>query len=276
VGYFYLLYHVKYFIAFQLLVCLLLCSAVHAQVENWDTYIAKFGDKPGSVLVDMGLKSVAPDTRYPYLVVSGPKVHNCNEQGLPDKEDIPSLEEVLEATSNFITGVTAKVLAGTLTYNCQRLNYYYVKDTTGIRNAIGRMYSRTFPNFSYVISIRPDAEWIEYRTFLYPSEATRNWMDNSKIITQMKQDGDSLSRPKDITFDLYFRADTGRTLFMNFAATKGYKTEPIMNHKATNAPYELLATKTALVKMAIIDSLSNELRTEAKKHNGFYSGWSAK
>ena len=274
--YFYLLYYVKYLNAFQIFAYSLLFLPAHAQVENWDTYIAKFGDKPGSVLVDMGLMSTVPDTRFPYLVVTGPKVHNCNKQGLPDKDEIQSLEEVLDATTNFITGVTAKILAGTLTYNCQRLNYYYVKDTAGVRNAIGRMYNRSFPNYGYVVSIRPDAEWTEYRTFLYPSETTKNWMENNKIITKMRQDGDSLNKPKDITFDLYFRADTSRTAFSVFAAGKGYKTESIMNAKATNAPYELLATRRGFVKMAVIDSMSNELRVEAKKHNGFYGGWEAK
>jgi len=49
----------------------LFCSA-HAQ-ENWDTYMAKFGNKPGSVLVDMGLMAKAPDKLLSFLVITAPR-----------------------------------------------------------------------------------------------------------------------------------------------------------------------------------------------------------
>ncbi|MCW3123367.1 MAG: hypothetical protein JWQ38_2859 [Flavipsychrobacter sp.] len=238
--------------------------------------MAKFGDKPGSVLVDLGLMPTAPDSRYPYLVVTGPKVQKCNKQGLPGKDEIAALEEVLDVTGNFITGVTAKVLAGTLTYDCKRLNYYYVKDTTGLRNALTRMYSRSFPGYGYNISMSLDKEWTEYKTFLYPSDATFNWMENNKLITKMKEGGDSLSKPRNIAFELYFRADTSRSAVAAFATAKGYSTEQLMNAKATNAPYQLIVSKYTQVKIDTITVMSTELKKEAAKHHGYYNGWEAK
>ena len=162
----YLLYRVKYFFLAQAIIYTFLFTAAGAQNENWDTYMAKFDKLPGSVLVDLGLYETAPNKLYPNLVITGPLAQSCNGQGLPDKEEIDALENILDATGNFLTGVTPKILAGTLTYDCKRVNYYYVKDTIGIRNAIARMYNRNYKDYRYAITIRSDPEWKTYRTFL--------------------------------------------------------------------------------------------------------------
>jgi len=275
-GSFCLLYRVKYIFLILFVFCLCSFSPAQAQNEDWDTYMAKFGDKPGSILVDMGLVSVAPDKRYPYLLITGPHSENCNNKdGLPDKEDIEQLENILDATDNFITGVTAKVLAGTFTYNCERVNYYYLKDTMGVRRAIMRLYNRSYPFYKYTISIKKDPEWRAYRTFLYPDEKMKNWMDNDKIISGMLQRGDSLSQKRDIHFDLYFRSDTDRNSFIKFAKAKGYKADELLISQSKTAPYELIISKFDAVKMDLIVAMTEEIKQEMKKYKGFYNGWEA-
>lgn len=125
----YLLYPVKYILAALIIIGISPSYQALAQNEQWDTYMVKMGNMPASVLVDMSLLQTAPDKRFPYLVVTGPKTRNCDAHGLPGKEEIAALEDVLNATGNFLTGLTPKILSGTVTRNCQRLNYYYVKDT---------------------------------------------------------------------------------------------------------------------------------------------------
>ncbi len=256
-------------------ISILLATNATAQNENWDTYMAKFGSKPGSVLVDLALYETAPNKLYPNLVITGPQAHNCNAQGFPDKDEIDQLEEILDATGNFLTGLTPKVLAGTFTSNCQRMNYYYVKDTAGVRNAIARLYNRSYRDYKYAISIKHDPEWKTYRTFLYPGPETRNWMENDKIITKMMQQGDSLKKPRNINFDLYFRSDTERNAVVVYAKNKGYKTDTNITSKSAAAPYEAVISKYSPVKMDTINAMSQELQLEARKHHGLYNGWEA-
>lgn len=265
----------KYFTFIQVLLGTILFVRADAQTEHWDTYMAKFGDKPGSVLVDMGYKDAAPDSRYPFLVVTGPRSQDCNKQKLPANEEIGRMEEMLDATTSFITGVTAKVLVGTFTYNCERLNYYYVKDTAGVRYAIMRLYNRNYPNYEYAINMKADREWSVYRTFLYPGDETLNWMENDKIITKMLQQGDSLTQPRDINFELYFKTDTGRQSFVGFMKEKGYKTDTTQISQSPNVPYELVLTKHASVKMDTINEMTQEIKTGLKKYNSIYVGWNA-
>ena len=258
-----------------LLSCSLHSTNTSAQTELWDTYMSRFGDRPASILVDMGLILTAPDVRYPYLVITGPKALHSDKNGIPVKEEIASLEDILDATGNFLTGLTAKKLAGTLTYNGQRNNYYYVRDTMGIRNAIMRMYTRNFKDYKFALTIKYDPQWLMYRTFLYPSNETQNWMDNNKIITQMLQNGDSLTKPRNITFAACFNADSSRNAFTTFITNSGYTVDKDHTVKNTDYPLCMLFHKYGYIKKDSINIITDEIRNNVKVHNGIYNGWNA-
>jgi uncharacterized protein (TIGR01619 family) len=272
-GSFFYFYRMKRFVFLQILIGSVLFHTANAQVTNWDTYMAMFGGKPGSVLVDMELVHKAPDKKYTYLVITGPRAQNCDDQGIPVKEEIDILEDILSTTDNFITGVTAKVLAGTFTYNCERLNYYYVKDTIGIRTAIRRLYERGYKNYSYGINIKYEPQWKTYRTFLYPDEEMRNWMENSKIITRMLQQGDSLKTRREISFNFWFDSDTARKAFADFATANGYKVARLTESKKPPVAYAIVLSRMAVVNLDDMNKMTSELKREATKHNGGYSGW---
>jgi hypothetical protein len=254
---------------------LLLPCLANAQDEQWDTYMAKFGDKPGSVLINMALMKTAPDKKYPWLLITGPRSHDCNKQGIPSTDEIQAMEEILDASSNFVTGVTAKVLAGTLTYNCDRLNYYYVKDTTSIRDALKRMYGRSYSGRDYTIRMKYDPAWITYRTFLYPDSATARWMACNKVIEALLATGDSLDKPRSINYEAWFRSDSDRSLFVGFAASNGYKPDSLFATGAANAQYGVVVSKYGYVKTEAILSAEEELAAAIKKYRGYYNGWNA-
>ena len=250
-------------------------AVTHGQTEIWDSYMSKLGDKPASILVDMGLNANAPDKRYPYLVITGPYAQKSDKKGLPEKQEINALEEILDASSNFITGITAKVLAGTVTYNSQRLNYYYVKDTTGIRNAIMRMYNRSFKGYKFALSIKPDAQWLMYSTFLYPSEETQNWMENNKVMTRLLQSGDSLTKPRNIVYAACFHTDSSRVAFASFVTGTGYSIQKSLTIKSDTDPLCLIFSKFGYIKKDSVDVVTSGLKEELHKHNGVYDGWNA-
>lgn len=246
-----------------------------AQTELWDTYISKVGDKPATILLDMNLVLSAPDRRYPYLVITGPQAHNCGKNGMPNSDEIMTLESILDATGNFLTGVTPKVLVGTVMYNCQRNNYYYVKDTVAIKNALRRMYNRNFKDYSYTLTIKPDPQWLSYRTFLYPNDETQNWMDNNRIITTMLQQGDSLRQERTISFAACFATDTARSAFTTYITAKGYTVDKTHTTKLPDAPQCLVFSKLGAIKVDSINTITFEIRNEVKRHSGIYNGWNA-
>ncbi len=250
-------------------------SLCFGQVEHWDTYMANYDGKPGSVLVDLGLKANAPDQRYTYLVITGPEAHNCDHKGLPDRSEIETLEQILDATGDFITGVTAKMLAGTFTYHCQRLNYYYVKDTVGIRNALHRLYNRNYKDYEFVLNMKHDAYWRTYLTFLYPNDATLNWMENDKVIVDLLQHGDSLKTKRDIVFAACFNQDTTKTKFENAIREHGFKIEKSRAIKGSEQPLCLYFSTFNTVSNDTISKYSSVVKQLAAQYGGSYKGWDA-
>lgn len=245
-----------------------------AQNEIWDSYITRINDRPATIMLDMHLIFTAPDPRYPYLVITGPKTSNVGPSGIPGQNEIAELEKVLEATDNFLMGATSRILAGTVTYNGQRNNYYYVRDTTVVRNAIQRMYKRNFPGYPYSLVVKKDAEWLTYRTFLFPNDTTQNWMDNNRNITTMLQKGDSLDAPRTITFAACFPSDSARTNFSSFVSEKGYTIEKSPVTKVGKDNYCVLFSKVDKIDLNTINTTTLLLREEVKRHNGVYNSWS--
>lgn len=246
---------------------------VYAQEENWDTYMAEIEKRPASVLVDLAQKEKSPNLSLPYLLITGPKSKLCQGNGIPATEEIDQLEEILNTTGTFITGLTPKALVGTLTYNCERVNYYYVRDTMGLSFAIARMYNHNYKDYRYVFKIKYDPEWTVYRDFLYPNEATMTWMENDKIITNLLSQGDSLTKPRDITLELLFRAEEDRKSFVVFAQDNGYNIVQLGHVKNLDMPYEIRISRNTPVTSDAVAQITNAVKKEAKKDNAKYMGW---
>ena len=250
-------------------------SLVYAQTENWDSYLSTINDKPASLLVDMGLYTTAPDQRYPFVVISGPQAQNTKKNGIPNKQEITDLEQMLTVTGSFIAGVTVSVLAGTFTYNNQRLNYYYVKDTAGVRNAILRMYNRNFKGYEFVLRMKYDPQWLNYLTFLYPTEATQNQMENNKIITRMLESGDSLVQKRNINFAVCFNSDTAWAAFTLFIRNNQFTLQKTPTIKNAPFPLCLIFSQYNSIKPDSITLMTTAIKKEVKRHSGIYNGWDA-
>lgn len=255
---------------------LLLPVLAHAQSERWDTYMARLGSKPASVLVDMDAARSAPDKLMPYLVVTGPKAAKCpGKTGIPDTGDIARMERILDLTTAFMSGVTAKKLVGTLTYNCERLNYYYVKDTTAVRNALIRLYANNYPSWEYTLKIKPEPQWATYRTFLYPDSAALSWMGNNRQMTAMLEAGDDLLSPRPILHTVYFKTDSGRSSFLKYATLQGFAMHTRHDAPTTALPYELVVQHTGRVIMDSVMAQQAILSVASKQYEGYYKGWEA-
>jgi len=250
-----------------------LCPVLAQQDDNWETYMAEVAKKPASVLVNLALYDRSPDRRLPYLLITGPKSKKCMGNGLPEKDEIPKLEEILDAADAFITGITPKILAGTFTYNCERVNYYYVKDTLGLDLAITRLYKRSFDGYSYIFKIKTDPDWGVYRDFLYPTEENFTWIENNKIITKLIAEGDDLSKTRDINFVLLFKTEAERKSFIDFAHRRDYRIDELNYIKNADMPYRLKMSRSDAIKPDVIADLTNEIKKEAKKHNAQYEAW---
>lgn len=248
-------------------------NPTNAQTEQWDMYMASINNKPASVLVDLALYPNAPDTRFPYLVITGPRFKNCKANGLPETEELPKLEEILEASTAFLSGVTAKVLAGTLTHNCQRNNYYYVKDTANVRNALIRLYKRNYSDYNYGIIIKYEASWLNYISVLYPTAATKDWMENQKTLASLVQQGIDIQQKQKIKHVACFATDTSSLAFVNKAQSLQLNAQPLKNLMNAKQPYCISINEVHVLHIDSICKQTMLIRNLVSDFKGIYHGW---
>ena len=117
---------------------LFLSTVLSAQQAQWEVYMGQYEKGPGSTIVDMSVKNIAPVKELPFLLVTGITFEKCTGDGSPEKDAFPQLYKVSDAVKPIIDAAVKNVFAGTFTYQCERLDYYYIKDTMGIREKLNR------------------------------------------------------------------------------------------------------------------------------------------
>ena len=245
-----------------------------AQEENWDVYMAQYENKPGSILLNLSLKSTAPIKTLPFVVISGVSFRNCDSIGMPDKREFTNLYRISDSVQAIVNSSVKNNLVGSFTYLCQRLDYFYVNDTTGLRQKLTTLYKTKFPLYIPYINIKEDKNWTTYLNFLYPNEATMEFMQNQKVISALQKGGDKLIKARPVDHWLYFKTEADRNCFITYATKQQFKI--VAEEKTANlikAPFKLHLSRTDKVDAASISRITLELKKQANQCNGEYDGW---
>jgi len=259
---------------YPILLGLLLQTLVSfSQQENWDVYVAQYQKGPGSTLINMSLRQAAPMKQFPFLLTTGVKFIDCTNEGFPVKDGFEILHKISDTIKNIIDQKLKNIAAGTFTYQCERLDYYYLIDTTGIRKLLSAAYERNFPEYEYSISIRNDKEWNGYLTFLYPNEITYEYMVNQKVIINLTKEGDDLSKARKIDHWLFFKTEDDRGKFIAYAEKQKFKIESENVAKESKLKYPVQISRIDNVDVKTISAITIGLRKKAKELNGEYDGW---
>lgn len=268
----------KNILAFGFILFLISCNTKSQETQktdnsNWDAYIAIYENGEGSTTLNMDLKKDAPKAELPYILITGVTFSNCTEKGFPEKEEFNKLYGVSDEVETIISKLTKMELAGTFTYQCERLNYYYINDTTQIRSKLTALYKNKFSNYKHYINIKPDKNWEAYLNFLYPNEEIQESMSNQKVIEQLQKGGDDLTKSRQVDHWLYFSNEKNRNLFEKLITQNGFKIEIKEKIDNPDKPFKLHISRNDKVDPESISKITLELRKKAKELEGDYDGW---
>lgn len=253
---------------------LIVHSVVLAQddVGNWDMYMAQYEKGAGSTIINMSLKTKAPDKSFRFLVSTGVHFDNCTAEGFPSETEFQKLYAVSDSVKRLLNNTVSNIMAGTFTYQCERKDYYYVKDTINLRQKLSLLYTKQFSQYQSIINIREDAAWEAYLSFLYPNEETMEYMRNQKVVMKLQEAGDKLEKKRTVDHWLYFPTIKARDSFVVFAQTNGFKIESTQMTDNVKS-FELHISRIDKVDLTSISQLTLLLNREAQKYNGDYDGW---
>ncbi len=258
----------------KLLFLLLLPAISIAQEDDkWDVYLAKYEKGVGSTSVNMSAVSRAPNKNLPFVIITGVTFSACDTHGFPTKEEFENLYIEEELIDSFISKKTKSLLVGTFTYQCQRLNYFYVSDTFQIRELLDSAYKKFFPKYEPYVNIKSDAPWEAYLTFLYPNEFTREYMKNRQVVENLEKEGDKLIKPRQVDHWLYFKTVQDRNCITQFVLQNNFKIENKSYSKESDYPFGLQISRKDKVDLDRITEITLMLRKQALKCHGTYDGW---
>lgn len=257
-----------------LLPVLLFCyNTAIAQSGEWDTYLARYEKGPGSTLVNMALKQKAPDSTRPFLFAAGVKFKNCTNEGLPASSAFISLNRISDSIVALLDKHPGTVLAGTFSYQCERKDYFYVADTSGLRSAVTLLLAAQFPGYTPAFLIKEDKVWDAYLHFLYPNEQTRLYMQNQGIIMRLEKSGDNTALTRPVDHYLYFKSPKDRECFIYKALSQHYRVVAKDSSNHTGSPYSLHISREDKADLATINKITSWIKAEATRCKGEYDGW---
>jgi uncharacterized protein YaaR (DUF327 family) len=244
----------------------LVSAFVQAQNANFDAYKAQYEAGSGNTIFNKDLKHTAPVSNFPFVLVTGVKFKDC-DQGVPTEAELSNLDRVSDSVYSNVTTLVKNIMAGTFTYQCERLEYYYVADTANIRDRLITLYQKHFSNYEPYINIKQDKNWDAYLKFLYPNEETMEYMQNEKMLISLEKQGDKLEKERRVDHWLEFSTREDVNCFVSYATTQGFKVD------TKDQALKLHIFRTDKMDLPSISKITTELRREAKKCNGIYTGW---
>lgn len=260
---------------FLVLIFLLFSRPAQSQEENWDTYTANYKKGPCSVMVDLSLHNTAPLRGLNYVAAIGVMCKDCNNDGMPTPAELEKCYVMSDTIKAKMDKLVRHRMVGTFTYRCDRLDYYYVQDTTRIRERMTTLFKVYFPTYKPYIIIREDRYWHAYKDILYPSPENAERMENQKVIMKLVQEGDNLTIERPVIHQVDFVTEKDRSCFMAYASSHGYALETSVKRVENELLYKLKMIRSDLVDLESITRITLELNREIKKCKGFYEGWEA-
>lgn len=255
------------------ILCLLISPSIlfSQDEEKWDAYIASYDDGPGSTTVRMDLKEIAPVKDYSFIIITGIN-YEPDERGFP----LNSMDDLYQVDDSLFSILSSKEIihSGTFTHQGERLNYFYTKDTIGIRSILEEKYALCFPDKKYpAIRIEEDKNWEAYLDFLYPNEDIQNYMGDQAVLEQLEKHGDDMTTPRQIDHWVYFKTAEEGKKFVAEIKTEGFKIVGVNKLEEGELPFQLQFFKESNIDLDSVYELTTHLRLLAKKYNGDYDGW---
>lgn len=245
------------------------------QADQWDNYVMSVNNKPVSIVVNLGLKDVAPSKERPYAIILRLTYPEMDEKGFPTVEmadDLNKLESALEASLLRNNGAW---YAGRFTQRGLREFYFYALDTVGYLRACAMVLSQ-YPKFPWLVKAVYDKGWTNYFEVLYPRDEEREKMENRKIIDELVRKGDATDRSRPIDHTLFFKSDWHRKEFLKQLDEPGFKVidMPVERSQNTEMGFKLVLRRDDKPEIYFMNALTIRLSQLAAKHGGKYDGWS--
>lgn len=244
-----------------------------AHQEDWAPYLSTIdNDKVGAILVDLGLRTIAPISDKPNRLRVDVKMQFPSNSGLPQEAEFASLNEIEERTSSTLTTKIGAIHAGHLYCEGTMSLYYYTGDTIPFESTLVEAMS-AFPNYKYEYKVDREERWESYAELLYPLPVQMQAIHNQKVVEQLRAQGDNLARKRPVDHLIYFKNESDIERFLTSIAGQGF--EVVAREPTSEGEYKftVLLRRDDAVDLQSVDDYVLYLWQKANEVGGDYDGW---
>jgi len=239
--------------------------------DDWDFYMLRVDDKPASIMVDLGIKNIAPISTHPNALYLRLFMNNPQENGLSSQAEFDRLCEVEDAIKDQLQSESLQHLyVGRNTNDGKRDFFFYTGQKDDLRQNLSKV-THKFEEYNFEMGGREDIEWDTYNNFLYPNPRQIQNIMNRRVCYQLEQEGDDLSKPREIDHRVYFKKKSNLQKYAQFIKN--------LNHKITHIGRERPFVGRHLIDFkridvpADVDAVVDDLFLKSVELDGVYDGW---
>lgn len=250
-------------------------SAPHvtAHEENWAAYLSTIdGDAVGSIVVDLGLRDIAPVAGLTELLIVEIPMHRASDNGLPSNDEFPILASIERSFEDILTGRINAIFAGHLHCEGTMSLYFYIAPGTDSDDLLQRSI-QPFKDYSFEYRVKPDPDWEGFFDFLYPSPIQHQRLANEGVIQNLLKHGDNLEKERKVEHWIYFASEADRSRFLDSIADQGFSVEDLSEDEDYELPYKAQISREDKVTLEATDEYILDLWQKAQDFNGNYDGW---
>jgi uncharacterized protein (TIGR01619 family) len=241
--------------------------------EEWEFYFSNVDEKLSSIMVDLGLHSVAPLKDKSNVIWISLKMNNPRQDGLSSQEESEKLGEIEDVLVEKIVKKNNAIFVGRLTSDSHRDFYFYIGDTTLYDKTISDAMVQ-FSDYQFDYGAKEDKEWNGYFNFLYPLPRQLQAIQNRRVVDNLEEHGDKLEKPREVYHWIYFKAAKDRETFLEKIKSDGFKIEAKDHDKGLGEySYTLKISRIDKVDLDNINDYCLYLWETAQECDGDYDGW---
>lgn len=243
------------------------------QHTDWDFYFCEIHGKPASVMVDLALVHHAPMEDRPELVQVNLHLNQPNQYGLTRTQEAEKLYILEDSLAEHLAVNLGAVYVARTTTAGQRIFYFYCRASIDYRNIIAEILSQ-FEDYHWSCHAYTDAEWAHFRDVLYPTNYGLQSILNRRLMDKLKQEGDDLTKAREVEHFVYFPNIRKREAFLARALEEGFSIVELSDPQSdAPLPYGAVISRVERLDESGMDDIVAWLLETAEALEGLYDGW---
>jgi len=248
--------------------------AMRESENEWDFFLCEREGATASILVNFGLRGVAPDRSRPWRLTVQLKVRNPSPNGLSNAEERPRLDQIDDALGALVTGACEARFAGRAIRSGFWTFVYYAPNASRFEETVDHA-MRDFRDYTYSCAADRDSDWSHFFHVLLPTKREAQQIMNRHVLEQLKRHGDDLTMPRAVSHFIYFNTPFDRAKFLESVETDGFEiTESeSQDDSVRERRHGAVLRREDRVDFSTIQKIVLHLFDRASEADGEYDGW---